>query len=122
MDVKGIDPLIRRFKDPQVPAKPVRVFYLAAGKKMRTNVQQSVGVRSGRAKKSIRRSGVSKKRMPKVMKVFTRLKHLRLMEYGTQHVEARRWFLDGLHKSTGDIRRGLQTLERELLHALQGKR
>jgi len=122
MDVKGIEPLVKRFQDKETPAKPVRVFYLAAGKVMRTQVQKSVSVRTGKGKRSVRRSGVAKRKMPKLMKVFTRLYYLRFVEFGTQHMLALRQFLEGLQKSQPAIRRGLIKLESDLVHALKGER
>lgn len=121
MQVSGIEPIVRRFKDPNTAAEPVRDFYKDSRRVIRRNVQRGMPIRLGRGKRSVRGSGISRRRMPRLVKVFTRLYYLRFLEFGTVHMAARRVFLRGLQVSMPDIRRGLIRLEADLVKRLKGE-
>lgn len=117
----GIGPIVKRFSDPQTAAGPVRVYFKDGSRTVRSNVQQMVRVKTGDGKRSVRRSGISRRKMPTLVKVFTRRHHMRMQEFGTSRgVTPSRGFLKGLAASRGSLRRGLIKLESNLISALRG--
>ena len=119
--IRGVDPIIRRITDPAVIGDPIRDYYKEGTKEVQRNIKQIAPVRTGNYKRGIRRAGVSRKKIPKVAKVYSRDFVARFLEFGTKHITGREIFLRGLVMSSFALKALTTKFERDVIKKLNGR-